>query len=111
MRSLRDEGLLDRTVVLVQSEMTRTPRRNAAGGKDHWHVTSAMLMGGALRGGRAIGATTDGLDARPIDLNTGAPRTDGVPLRYDHFAAGVLNALGGVSDRWFPQVIPLGGLL
>jgi hypothetical protein len=104
------EGLLDRTTVVVVSEMTRTPRRNAVGGKDHWPVTAAMAFGGPVRGGRVLGASDDGLDALPINLRTGLSDAAGVPLRYDHFIAGLLQAHGGDAARWFPGVTPLGGL-
>lgn len=111
MTGLADAALLDRTLVVVLSEMTRTPKRNAAGGKDHWPVTSALLLGGPLAGGRVIGATDDTLDALPLDLATGRPDPAGTVLRYDHLAAGVLAAAGGDPSRWFPGVTPLGGLL
>ena len=41
-------------------------------GKDHWPVTSAMVIGAGVKGGRAFGATTDGLEAAPVDFATGA---------------------------------------
>lgn len=110
VQGLDDAGLLDRTVVAVLSEMSRTPRRNSAGGKDHWPVTSALLLGGPLRGGRVLGGTDEGLDALPVDLRTGVPSPSGTVLRYDHLAAGVLGALGARPDEWFGGVPALGGL-
>jgi hypothetical protein len=107
---LDDAGLLDGTVVAVLSEMTRTPRRNAAGGKDHWPVTSAMLFGGPVAGGRVLGASDERLDARPIALDTGIANPAGVVLRYDHLAAALVGGLGGDAARWLGGVPPLGGL-
>jgi hypothetical protein len=106
---LSTRGLLDRTVVAVLSEMTRTPRRNAEQGKDHWPVTSALLFGGPIANG-TLGGTDAGLDALPVDLVTGRPNPAGVVPRYDHFAAGLLAALEVDPARWFPGVTPLGGL-
>lgn len=98
---LQDDGTLATTTVLVTSEMTRTPKRNGEGGKDHWPVTSAMVLGGIGAGGRVLGATNDRLDAVAIDLATGAADPKGTVLRYDHFAAGVLEALGVDATAWF----------
>lgn len=86
--------MLDDTVVVCFSEFSRTPKLNAAAGKDHWPVTSAMVMGAGVRGGRAYGATTDGVDTRPIDFATGAPSESGRTLMSNHFVAGVLELCG-----------------
>lgn len=110
-QGLTDAGLFEDTVVLVVSEMTRTPRRNEVGGKDHWPVSGALLLGGPLQGGRVIGGTSETVDALPIDLTTGLPDPTGTVLRYDHLAAGILRALDADSARWFPGVEALRGLV
>ncbi|MCB9681552.1 MAG: DUF1501 domain-containing protein [Alphaproteobacteria bacterium] len=107
---LQAAGMLDDTVVVVMSEMTRTPRRNGNGGKDHWPVTSAMVFGGHVQGDRVLGASTDSLDAGPVDLSTGLADATGTPLRYDHFAAGLLAMLDADPGQWFPGTEALGGL-
>ena len=84
--------MIDDTVVLCFSEFGRTPKKNATGGKDHWPVTSALIMGAGVRGGRAFGATTGGLEAQPIDFATGAASPTGRTLTSTHFVAGVLSA-------------------
>lgn len=86
--------LLDETVVAVVSEMGRTPLLNGNGGKDHWPVTSAMVLGADLPGGRVLGSTTGSAAANSIDLRTGASTDDGVQLQYGNFAAGLLAAVG-----------------
>lgn len=43
------------TVVLVVSEFGRTVTPNVHGGTDHGHATTALLLGGAVAGGRTIG--------------------------------------------------------
>lgn len=104
-------SLLDRTLVVVVSEMTRTPKRNDTGGKDHWPVTSAMVVGGPTAGGRVLGATDGRLDALPVDLATGQPDEAGELMRYDHFAAAILETLDVDWSRWHPRLDrPLGGL-
>ena len=55
---LKTRGMLDDVAVVVWGEFGRTPKINAAGGRDHWpQVSSAVLIGGGLRTGQVIGAT------------------------------------------------------
>jgi hypothetical protein len=56
MQDLQDRGMLDETLVVVTSEMGRTPRVNGAGGRDHWTFCYSMFMAGAgIRGGTVCG--------------------------------------------------------
>lgn len=50
-------GIADRVVIVVGSEFGRTPGYNDGNGKDHWSVTSMMLMGQGIAPG-VVGATT-----------------------------------------------------
>jgi len=88
--------LIDETVVVVLSEMTRTPKKNAQGGKDHWPYTSALIVGGGVNAGNAFGATDDALVSRPISLATGLADTGGIIFETEHFVSTVL-ALCGVD--------------
>jgi hypothetical protein len=106
---LENAGLLEDTVVIVHSEMTRTPKRNSEDGKDHWPVTSALIIGEGL-GGRLLGGTDDKLDALPIDVASGELWDGGAPLRYDELFAGVLQHLDIDPGDWMPNVTPYGGL-
>lgn len=84
--------MIDDTVVLCFSEFGRTPKKNSNGGKDHWPVTAALVMGAGIKGGRAFGATNGGLEAQTIDFATGAASASGRTLMSSHFVAGVLSA-------------------
>ena len=97
---------------MVTSEMTRTPRKNSDGGKDHWSSTSAMLIGGGLNGGQVLGGTNDSLMTRGINLTTGQADDSQSPLSYDQFAAGVLHA-AGITDTqtWIPNAEVLHGIV
>lgn len=86
--------LLDETVVVMYSEFSRTPRRNADGGKDHWPVTSAVVAGAGIAGGRSYGATTADVQAEQIDLATGAISPAGTTLTSQQFVGGVMLACG-----------------
>ncbi len=102
--------LLDETAVVVLSEMSRTPKLNAQGGKDHWPVTSALLIGAGVRGGRALGGTSDEVDALPVDLATGQVDAVGTIIQTANLAAGLLELAGVDPAAYFPGVEPLRAL-
>jgi len=56
------------TSVLVVTEFGRTVAANGTGGTDHGTGAAAMLVGGAVRGGRVV---TDWPGLRPSDLHDG----------------------------------------
>jgi hypothetical protein len=53
-------GIRNKLYVMVTSDFGRTPRYNTGNGKDHWNVTSTLLVGPGIRGGRALGKTDEG---------------------------------------------------
>lgn len=106
---LEDEGLLGETVIAVVSEMGRTPKLNGDEGKDHWPVTSAMLIGTGIGGGRVLGATDEAFGGRNVDLATGAVSDSGAPLRHGNFAAGVLEQVGVDPAAYLGSSSPLRG--
>jgi uncharacterized protein (DUF1501 family) len=56
LEDLDQRGMLDETLVVVMSEMGRTPRVNGNGGRDHWTFCYSMFMaGGGIRGGTLYG--------------------------------------------------------
>lgn len=58
MEDLERTGLLDETLVVVMSEMGRTPRVNSAAGRDHWtYCYSVVFAGAGIRGGSVYGAS------------------------------------------------------
>ena len=63
VRDLKQRGMLEHTSIVVMGEFGRTPRINQNVGRDHWATSwSALIGGGGLQGGRAIGETdADGL--------------------------------------------------
>jgi hypothetical protein len=55
---LEARGMLDDVTVIAWGEFGRTPRINPQAGRDHWpQVSCALLAGGGIRAGQAIGAT------------------------------------------------------
>jgi hypothetical protein len=56
---LEQRGLLGEVMVVLASEMGRTPKIGNNAGRDHWtHAYSIMLAGGGLTRGQVVGATT-----------------------------------------------------
>jgi hypothetical protein len=103
--------MIDETIVAVISEMGRTPKLNKTAGdpsqgKDHWPVTSAMVIGAGIRGGQAFGATTNTAEPELIDFATGAPSAAGRTIEAKHFAAGLASACGIDPDVHFPEAVP-----
>jgi uncharacterized protein (DUF1501 family) len=86
--------MIDETLVVVVSEMTRTPKYNGDGGKDHWPYTSALVMGAGVSAGKSLGQTNDTLVGQKINLATGSADANGVNLESAHFAAGILQMVG-----------------
>lgn len=56
LEDLEGRGLLDETLVVVMSEMGRTPKINGNGGRDHWTFCYSVVFAGAgIRGGTVYG--------------------------------------------------------
>jgi uncharacterized protein (DUF1501 family) len=108
---LEKSSLAASTVVVVLSEMGRTPKLNAGGGKDHWPVTAALVYGAGVRGNRMIGATDDKLAALSVNLITGVADPAGKQLQTGNFAAGILKLVGVEPAKHFPEVEPLDALI
>ena len=76
--------LLDSTLVLVLGEFGRTPAVNARGGRDHFpQAFSALLAGGGLRTGKAVGRT-----------NAAGTQIEGAATRVPDLFATLLTRLG-----------------
>src|SRR5215212_2141122 len=75
----------EQLVVVIQSEMGRTPNYNAGNGKDHWSIGSVMFLGRGITGNRVIGATDEKQFAVPVAPQTlGLNKDKGVRVRPEH---------------------------
>lgn len=90
IHDLKRRGLLEHTIVLCGGEFGRTPKINAAEGRDHWpHAFSMLVAGGGFAGGRVIGATDpEGEKDEPAD-----------PVRVSDLHATVQHLLGIHSEK------------
>lgn len=65
-------GLADRIVLVMGSDFGRTPHYNSGQGKDHWPVSSFIVMErNASYTNRTFGETDGGHNTYPINLQTG----------------------------------------
>ncbi len=101
------DSLLDRTTVVVLSEMGRTPVLNSGQGKDHWPYTSALVFGAGVAGGQVIGASDDVLVSAPTDPTTGEASSSGEILTPAHLIAGLLESFDLDPAAAFPDTPPL----
>lgn len=69
---LQSRGLLEKVLVVICGEFSRTPRMNdglgrGTPGRDHWgNAMFAVLGGGGVKGGRVVGAT-DARGEHPVE--------------------------------------------
>jgi len=67
IEDLEQRGMLDETLVLIQSEFGHTPKFNARAGRDHWGSAFSIAMaGGGIQGG-VVHGLTDAQAAFPVD--------------------------------------------
>jgi hypothetical protein len=108
VRRAEELKIRDRLVLIVQSEMGRTPTYNAGNGKDHWSIGSVMFLGRGIKGNRVIGATDEKQLHVPVDPQTlASDREKGIRVRPEHIHSA-LRDLAGISDHPFSRKFPLG---
>jgi hypothetical protein len=74
IQDLHDRGMADDVVTVMWGEFGRTPKVNGNAGRDHWSpVMGALIAGGGLRMGQAVGATT-AKGERPKDRPVTVPQ-------------------------------------
>jgi len=74
INDLHDRGMADDVVTVMWGEFGRTPKINSNAGRDHWpQVMGAMIAGGGLRMGQAVGASSD-KGERPKDRPVTVPQ-------------------------------------
>src|SRR5579872_4438857 len=102
LEDLQDRRMLDKTMVVAMGEFGRTPKVNAAGGRDHWpQCWSIVMAGGGIKGGQVVGSSDD-IGATPKDRPTTPAqvaatiyRALGIPLELE---------LPGAQNRPIPLV-------
>lgn len=108
-------GIADQLYILVGSDFGRTPWYNDNNGKDHWSITSMMLMGPNIKGGRVLGGTDHYQSPLTVNPETMALDPSGTRIHPAHIHAS-LRELAGMYDHPLSQswgvehgILPLWG--
>jgi hypothetical protein len=108
MRRAGELKIREQLVVVVQSEMGRTPNYNTGNGKDHWSIGSAMFLGRGIKGNRLIGATDEKQFAVPLDPKAlKLDKEKGIRVRPEHIHES-LRELAGIAEHPLSKKFPLG---
>ncbi len=87
--------------VVIGSDFGRTPFYNEGNGKDHWNVTSMVVAGPGIQGGRVIGASDEGfkpMRVNPKNVNEVLPDSDTNGVRIEpHHIHRELRRLAGLE--------------
>jgi|TARA_B100001964_G_C14091571_1_gene535032 uncharacterized protein (DUF1501 family) len=97
----------DKLVIVIQSEMGRTPTYNKGQGKDHWSIGSIMFMGSGIRGNRVIGVTDNKQLPTPVNAKSLTnDREKGIRVRPEHIHKA-LREFSGIDKHKFSSQFPL----
>jgi hypothetical protein len=110
MRRAEELKIRDQLVVVIQSEMGRTPTYNNGNGKDHWSIGSIQFLGKGIKGNRVLGATDEKQFHVPLNPQTLAIEKDteaGIRVRPEHIHQA-LREFAGISEHPLSKKFPLG---
>ena len=101
-------GIREKVTVVVGSDFGRTPYYNVVKGKDHWPLTSMLVMQGdnITTEGRVYGATTQDFNSQKINAISGLPDESGLILEASHVNQE-LRKLMGVANHPLAQLFSL----
>lgn len=112
MRRAEELKIREKLVVIIQSEMGRTPTYNKGNGKDHWSIGSIMFMGPGIKGNRVIGATDEKQFAVPLNPATlvlEKEKEKGIRVRPEHIHIALREYAGVAThamSKQYPLVVP-----
>ncbi len=108
IRRAEELKIREKLVVIIQSEMGRTPTYNNGNGKDHWSIGSIMFLGPGIAGNRVIGATDEKQLLVPINPKTlEIDKEQGIRVRPEHIHHA-LREYAGIQHHAFSKQFPLG---
>ena len=107
LRRAEELKIRDKLVVVVQSEMGRTPTYNNNDGKDHWSIGSIMFLGPGITGNRVIGETDEEQFIVPVNPGTlQLDKENGIRVRPETIHTA-LRQLAGIEQHEFADRFPL----
>jgi uncharacterized protein (DUF1501 family) len=104
-------SLADETIVLVLSEMARSPKLNSTLGKDHWPFTSMMLVGPGFTADRVIGGYDEGYQGLSVSPSDGELSPDGEVFSAESMGATVLQLLDVDPAEYVTGADPIEGII
>ncbi|MEZ6141667.1 MAG: DUF1501 domain-containing protein [Zavarzinella sp.] len=108
LRRAEELKIREQMVVIVQSEMGRTPNYNNGNGKDHWSIGSIMFLGKGIKGNRVIGATDEKQFLVPLDpKKLVCDKEKGIKVRPEHIHQS-LREFAGIAEHANSKKFPLG---
>ncbi len=107
LRRAEELQIREKLIVIIQSEMGRTPNYNNGNGKDHWSIGSIMFLGTGIHGNCVIGATDEKQQLIPIHPTTLAIDKElGIRVRPEHIHFA-LRQFAGIENHPFCKQFPL----
>jgi hypothetical protein len=93
IQDLHDRGMGKDVITVMWGEFGRTPKINGGAGRDHWSpAMSALIAGGGLKMGQAVGSTTP-RGERPKDR----------PYKVPQLLSTIYRAIGIDPAKTFPN--------
>ena len=104
-------SLAQKTIVVVMSEMGRTPAYNLTGGRDHWPFTSFLMLGQGLKGGQIVGGYRPGfmgVGVNPYSLELDESR---IGISAEEIGSTLFLLAGLDPQHFLPHTTPLYGVI
>lgn len=101
-------GIEHRLVVFISSDFGRTPSYNDGNGKDHWPISSSIIMAKDQRWtNKVVGATTNEHEGLSINPTTLQLDSNGIQLQPKHIQQA-MRELAGIENHEISLRFPLG---
>lgn len=107
MEEAERQEIADKIVVVMGSDFGRTPGYNMNMGKDHWSITSMMVMGPGIPGNTVIGETNHGHVAKTVNKDTLELDESGIRITPEHVHLALRKHAGIWGDE-LEQLFPIG---
>jgi hypothetical protein len=103
-------NLYERLLIIVSSDVGRSPILNSEAGKDHWPYSSALVISPLLQGNRVIGATDENLRGCPIDSSGSIDMAKGKLITMPQVYSSIFEASELDPSEYFADSTPLSAM-
>lgn len=106
------QGMQDKIILIVKSEIGRQPKLNKDQGKGHWPYSSLLLWGAGIKGGSTIGRTDKYGRGEAIDPIFGEiDQNTTQSLTYSQIISALYQLAGVPTKPLMPRIIPASVIL